>query len=93
MRTKRPHCKELQAKVGKRKRSGGQGHPPLQTILKPHMTATVQAKASIVRGTWGGVQADLMLDSGSSVSLVEWAFLECNKPAVEEYIIAPTYIL
>ena len=47
--------------------------------MPPYRAAAVRNESSLVSGVWGGATTEIMLDSGSSVSLVKKKFLE-NSP-------------
>ena len=47
------------------------------------MVAAVRSKATVITGRFGGVAAELMLDSGSSVSLVRSDLLARAQGAVQ----------
>ena len=47
--------------------------------MPPHRAAAVRNESSLVSRVWGGAITEIMLDSGSSVSLVKKEFLE-NSP-------------
>ena len=70
MRTARSLRKRLP--FGKRPRGARGGQRTPRTSMKPGVVvvAVVRNKAATTRGIIGGVEAEVMLDSGSSVSLV-----------------------
>ena len=52
-------------------------HPTI--VVPPYQAAAVRNESSLVSGVWGGATTEIMLDSGSSVSIVKKEFLE-NSP-------------
>ena len=43
--------------------------------MPPYRAAAVRNESSLVSGVWSGATTEIMLDSGSSVSLVKKKFL------------------
>ena len=72
------------------KRAGGvctgqQASPPISPTadVMTVTVAVVKCQATIVKGVLGGVAVDIMLDSGSSVSLVRCDLLSNMKNVIE----------
>ena len=59
------------------------------TVVPPYRAAAVRNESSLVSGVWGGATTEIMLDCGSSVSLVKKKFLE-NSPVYVIATVPPT---
>ena len=66
--------------------------PHRETIMPRYHVASISSDMALVSGLWGGATTKLMLDSGSSVSLVKKDFVD-SKPVKFTRLITNTLIL
>ena len=59
--------------------------PSIQLDLKSDIVtvAVVKSTATVIKGTWGEVSVEMMLDSGSSLSLVQCDILQSAQNVIE----------
>ena len=79
VQTMGPHEEKLPPTSGKLPRDACKRRQSSHTMVRPQIiVAAVRTDASTVRGTWGGVTTDMMMDSGSSVSLVKRSLVQSH---------------